>query len=131
MVFPVMVLDSSFLVSLFRKDDENNQNAREIMRRNLDEHMLLTDLVLFETLTIIAYKDGLARSKDVYDELVTNRNIQMHSLTQEEKDCALGEFFSQKGKLGAIDVSILHMAKKYNSGILAFDAQLNRAFKKL
>lgn len=130
MVFPVIILDSSFLVSLFRNADANSMKARMLARENSNEQMLLNDLVLFETLTIIAYKDGTARAKAVYDEIATHRNINIYHLSPEEKNGALEQFFSQKGKLGAVDISVLYLAKKCSAGILAFDEQINKAYGK-
>jgi len=126
----VIILDSSFLVSFFREGDQNNSEAMRLSMENANEAMLLSDAVLFETLTILAYKDGTQKAKDAYSQLLGNRHIQTYYFADGEKQEILEMFFSQKGKMSTTDISVLYLAKKCSARILAFDEQINKAHER-
>ncbi len=129
MVFPVIILDSSFLISFFRPSDTNNADAVNISLGWGEEQMVLPDSVLFETLTVLAYKEGINRANEAYQYFLANKNVAIHYFTEQERLDVLGLFLSQQGKMSAIDVSVIYLAKKRNAGILAFDEQIKKAHK--
>lgn len=124
MVFRVMILDSSFLVSLYRTEDGNNPKALEFLRQNKEEELLLCDLVLFETLTVLNYKGGISLAKEAYNDLIANMKIQILHLNETETSEILGEFFSQKTEISFEDASVVHLARKTGSKVLAFDRKI-------
>ena len=127
MVFPVMVLDSSFLVSLFLPEDSNNLKALSLFEKHRGDEMLLTDIVLFETLTILAYKKSASFAKDAYRDLLSNRKLHLLYLNENEKKEILESFLEQNGKLSVEDISVIHSCKKALAKPLAFDREILKA----
>ena len=127
MVFPVMILDTSFLVSFFRQHDENHKKAVEIASKNDKEEKLLPELIYFETLTVINYKEGIAAAKEVNEYLVANQHIRLYAFSDEEKQEMLAEFFAQEKQLSVEDASVVYLARKTGSKTLSFDDRLVRA----
>jgi predicted nucleic acid-binding protein len=130
MVFPVIILDSSFLISFFRDQDVNNGKAMDLAEKYESEEMVLSDVILFETLTVIAYKDGIPAAKIAYEWIAGNRKIRYVCLTYEEKQEIIGEFLSQQKKTSIADASVVYLAKRSKSPILALDEGLLRLSKK-
>lgn len=128
MVFPVIVLDSSFIVSLFLPEDDNHAKAEQLMSEKKEEDMFLSDLVLFETLTVLSYKKGGAFAQDVYEDLSANRKIHLFNLNEQEKGDILHIFFSL-AKMSIEDASVIYLAKKTNSEALCFDRQIIQHLK--
>ena len=121
MVFRVKILDSSFLISFYLTEDTNHENALKLAEENKNETMLLCDVILFETLTILNYKKNINFAKYAFNELLENKNIRFFHLTDAEKDEILNGFFNQRIKLSFQDVSVIYLANKGKSEALAFD----------
>ncbi len=119
-----MVLDSSFLIAYFVEMDANNSRALELAERHEKESMLLPDLVLYESLTLICYRKGAQGAKEAYEKISGNSQILLREFAMDEKREILGRFLSQKAKLGFVDTAILYLAEKTGSGIISFDRQL-------
>ena len=124
-----MVLDSSFLVSLFIPEDSNNERALDLFEKHRADEMLLTDIVLFETLTILAYKKGASFAKASYQDLLSNRKLQLLYLNENERKEILESFLAQEGKLSMEDISVIHSCKKAMAKPLAFDREILKAVR--
>ena len=120
-MFPVKVLDTSFLVSLFLAQDSNHQDAEDLAQKNLDEQLLLPEPILHETLTVILYKSGIEKCREVYDRLVHNKQIEVVRFNQNESEEMAEMFLDQKTKLSFQDISVVYLSKKSKSKALAFD----------
>ena len=130
MVSPVIVLDTSFLVSFYLSEDVNHEKALELAEQNAKETMLLSDVILFEMLTVLNYKAGIARAREAHDELLGNRSIRFFYLSEIEKDEILGLFFAQgKSRLSYADVSVAYMAKRGKAKVLTFDEIILKLMK--
>ena len=125
-----MILDSSFLVSFFRQHDENHRKAVEIAGKSDKEEKLLPELIYFETLTVINYKEGIAAAKEVDEYLVANQHIRLYAFSEEEKQEMLAGFFAQERQLSIEDASVIYLARKTGSKALAFDDRLIKAIEK-
>ena len=130
MVFPVIVLDSSFLVSFFREEDSNNSEAIGAFKRNADNEMLLPETVFFETLTVLNYKSGMTLARQAYEKLLSNRQISFYPFSEGEKLCFLHEFFAAGGKMSVPDASVVYLAKKTGAEVLTFDKEIIKATRK-
>lgn len=128
-MFRVIVLDSSFLVSFYLTQDENHENALKLAEKNNSETMLLSEVILFETLTVLNYKGGLQLAKEAFDELMANKQIRFFHFTELEKDEILDLFFKQNIKLSHADVSVVYLARKSRSKVLAFDGKIIKELK--
>lgn len=124
MVFRVIVLDSSFLVSLFLPHDENHARALGLFEKHRSDEMLVTDIILFETLTVLNYKAGVEFAKNAYGQMVANRKLQVVYLNEAERREILEDFFAQKEKMSMEDVSIIRACRKTLSTVLSFDKKL-------
>ncbi len=121
----MIVLDTSFLVSFFLNGDSNHAKALELALKNKDEDMLLSDIILYETLTVINYKGGIELAKEAHGQLERNRQIHSFRFTDVEADEIVSMFFAQKKrKLSFADVSVLYLANKSSAKILSFDEEL-------
>ncbi len=121
MVFPVKVLDTSFIVSLFLLQDANHQLAEDLIQKNLEEQLLLPEPILQETLTVILYKNGIEKCREVYDRLIHNKQIDLVRFNQNETEDILQMFLGQKTKLSIQDISVIYLSKKSASEALTFD----------
>ncbi len=121
-----MVLDSSFLVALYRKEDENNHKALDWVQRNKYEELLLSDVILFETLTVLNYKNGIETAKEAYDDMRRNKRIRIAYLDEQTKLEILEEFFNHEGKFSLPDASVIHLARKTDSHVVTFDKSMLR-----
>lgn len=131
MVFRLIVIDSSFLVSFYHSGDSNHANAIALARGALGEEKILSDVILFETLTVLGSRAGMECAKKALEELVSNASIRMFYFSEDERMEIINEFMVQsKCRLSAADISVIHLAKKSGSSILAFDKNLAREAKK-
>lgn len=118
----MIVLDTSFLVSFYLSEDTNHENALKLAEQNAEETMLLSDVILFEVLTVLNYKAGISRAKEAYDELLGNKYVQFFRFTEIEKNDILAQFFAQeKSKISFADASVVYLAKRGKTKVLAFD----------
>ena len=120
-MFLVIVLDTSFLVSFYLTQDVNHEAALKLAEENESETMLLSEVILFETLTVLNYKGGLQLAKEAYDELMANKQIRFFHFTELEKEEITELFFKQTVKLSFADVSVIYLARKSKLKALAFD----------
>ena len=128
-MFHVIVLDTSFLVSFYLTHDVNHEPALKLAEENNPETMLLSEVILFETLTVLNYKGDLQLANEAYSELMANKQIRFFHFTELEKDEITELFFKQNVKLSFPDVSVVYLAKKSKSKVLAFDEKIMKALK--
>lgn len=121
----VIVLDTSFLVSLFLDEDSNNSRAMGLFQKHREDEMLLTDEILFETLSVLNVKGGMELARLAYRELVANSKLTFLYLNESERKEILNEFLEQKGNLSVADISVVHACRKTLSKPLSFDRALN------
>ncbi|GEM_PF-807678 len=124
MVFRVIVLDSSYLVSFFMQDDANHNKAVEISKKAAIDELVLPDLILYETLTVLNYEGGIALAKEAYEKMLGSRQMRFLPLNELEKKEILLEFFSQKTKLSFEDSVVIYLARKTASRVFAFDKKI-------
>ena len=126
MVTRMKILDTSFLVSLFVIEDENHPKAVELFEKNREDEMLLLDTILFETLTLLNRRKGMATARETYGMLVANSKLHVHYLTDRQRSEVLELFLAQKGRLSLADMSVAHACKTALAAPLAFDKDLLR-----
>ena len=119
-----MILDSSFLVSLYLPQDENHAEALATLEKNRDSELLATDMVLFETLTVVAYKGGIELARSAYSQLLSNKKLVLVFLSEQERKEILDEFLRQEGKMSVEDISVIRGSRKALSPALTFDRQI-------
>lgn len=116
------VIDSSFLVAFYIPSDQFHARASTLAKEVANESLLLSDLILFETLTVLNYRLGPKEAKRAYEEITNNSNIVVTNFSDTEKREILAVFFSQIGrKLSVQDCSVIYQARKHNIEPLTFD----------
>ena len=125
----MIVADSSFFVSFFLEGDANNLKALAIFEGNLEE-ILLPEIILFETLTVLDYKRGIEKSREAYGKICANRQIRIFQFAEDERRPILEEFFQAGGKLSVADACVAYLAKKTGSNVLSFDEGIAKALAK-
>lgn len=124
----MIVLDTSFLVSFYHTGDANHSKALEMARKHKDDEKILSDVILFETLTILGLKAGMGIAKEAKEELLSNEKIRFLSLEENERIKIIEQFLLQAGKLSTADMTVFYLAKEMRSSILAFDKELLKLF---
>jgi predicted nucleic acid-binding protein len=128
-VLHVLVLDTSFLVSFFRSGDSNHSKAVELFQKHRSDEMLLTDEILFETLSVLNVKDGMELARLAHRELAANSRLMLIYLNEGERKEILDEFLAQAGNLSVADICVVHACKKTFSTPLAFDRAIVQTLK--
>ena len=126
MVFPVKVIDTSYLLSFFIADDENHAKAMKISAENEQEDFVLPNAILHETLTVLNYKRGLEDCKRAYKEITGNKQVTVNFIGEKEQNDIV-KWFLENGKgLSIGDASVICAANRLNCEALAFDKDLLR-----
>ncbi len=130
MVFPVIVLDSSFLVSLYLPFDDNTERADKLFEKFSGETFMLPNLILYETLGVLNIKDSLPSSKEAYEELVQNKQIRIYHFSQAELDDIITWFFENGRGLSVPDSAVIFLASKLGADVLTFDKEMQKRLTK-
>lgn len=104
--------------------DVNHAAALEIFEKHRNEDMLITDSILFETVSVLNRKLGMDAARAAYEQLLSNSRLQVHYLTEDQRKEILSEFLKQKGRLSTADISVVHACKTALAAPLAFDKEL-------
>jgi len=107
--------------------DSNHSKAVELFQKHRDDEMLLTDEILFETLSVLNVKDGMELARAAYQKLVANSRLSFIYLNEAERKEILEEFLAQGGNLSVADISVVHACRKTLSAPLAFDKGIIKA----
>ena len=126
-VFRVMILDSSYLVSFFLQEDGNHRKAVEMSDRHMNEELVLLDIIMYETLTVLNYEGGIALAKEAHAQMLGSRQIRLLPINETQRGEILQEFFAQKTELSVEDSAVVYLARKTKSDVLAFDKKIIKA----
>jgi len=127
------LMDSDFLIALYKPDDGNHEKAKSIFTRlmEMDVSVYLSSVVLAESTTVISYKLGMPEAKRFYTMV---RDMADGIVFVDEKASERGwrVFFSQKKKgTSYVDCVNIALAELYAfAGILSFDTFYPSAFRR-
>ena len=124
----MIIADSSFLVALFMPNDKNYDEAKRGFAQ-VKDRIFVSNIILYETLTVINYKATAEEKRTVYDKIMSNKIFMINNLNETELEEILFDFLSYSNKLSFEDVSVIYLAKKSNSEVLAFDGGIHTAIK--
>jgi len=130
MVFPVIIFDTSFLVSFYHTGDSNHAKAMEIATSLENEEKMLPDTILFETITVLIYRAGMETAKNAYFELTSDPKTGFLHFDRQEREEIITELLERHDKLSSADMSVAYLARKMGAKILSFDRNLNKAVGK-
>lgn len=125
----MVVIDSSFWVSLLIKGDSNYIKAYEKYQTVDLGKIFLTDQVLGETLTVIK-RIGKASAVEQFLHLLEESNLSYNTMDLSVFSEAIKIFISSP-KLSFVDCHVLATAIKTRSEILSFDNKQLKAFERL
>lgn len=121
-IFPV-ILDTSFLVSFFHKDDSKHNDALALMK-SLSKIILL-DYVIAETSTVLKNKVSIKHAQDFLLWLEKVDDIQI-IFTHEDIFHDTLKYMNMKNKLSFVDTLLFITWKNMNISILTFDKELQK-----
>ena len=125
----MVILDTSYLFSLFQEEDDFHQKALGLSEKLDDEVSYITFLVFQELLTLITSRFSSAEAIRVADILNSERSpVQFLKLDEEYFDDTLALFKKlSPHRFSFVDVSLMVLAKNMEARVLTFDERLDRA----
>lgn len=128
-----ILVDSDFLVGLFRDEDAHHQNTLTILKREMGtgNQLFTNNLVLFETATVLAHRVDMDAVRLFYDRL-PKLKLKMISL-DEKLESRSWEIFLKQTKKGCsfVDCANLATIEIYKfDGILSFDKFYPKSLRK-
>ncbi len=118
------LLDSSVIISLFRKEETNHRKACEIFA-NL-QGFIISDYVLSEVATVLRLREGLRIATKAVTLLKWNTDVEIIRLTDGELEMTTHLFLREKTQLSFVDASLLILAKKRKLRLVSFDIDLQK-----
>lgn len=118
------LIDSDFLVGLFRDDDVHHEKTLVALEREIENKsgLYVVNLVLFETATVLAHRVDMDAVRLFYEKL-PKLNLKTISFDEGSENMSW-EIFLKQTKKGCsfVDCANLAVFKIYNlDGILSFD----------
>lgn len=118
------LIDSDFLVGLFRDDDVHHEKTLVALEREIENKsgLYVVNLVLFETATVLAHRVDMDAVRLFYEKL-PKLNLKTISFDEGSENMSW-EIFLKQTKKGCsfVDCANLAVIKEYNlDGILSFD----------
>ncbi|MFZ2201830.1 MAG: PIN domain-containing protein [Microgenomates group bacterium] len=128
-----ILIDSDFLVGLFRDEDVHHKNTLDILERETKKgsNLFVSNLVLFETATVLAHRVNMDAVRLFYEKLP---KLKLKRIGVDEKmENKSWEIFLKQTKKGCsfVDCANLAAIETYKfSGILSFDKFYPKNLKK-
>ena len=118
------VADSSFLVSLFIPADKHHKEAVEIFEA--EDKFLVPEDIIKETLTVVAYKLGYAKMKEVWKFLF---NSDVFEIVSGDFNKLVNFYLSLSKKTSFFDACVIYFSLIESSEPASFDRQLLSVWK--
>jgi predicted nucleic acid-binding protein len=119
-----MIVDTSYLLSLYVKDDPNHHDA--ISQIENEQVLLIPDYVVSETATVLLYRKNPKTAKSFLEIVENTQSIQiLHSSVHDFREI-LEIFKNQKNKLTFVDAVVVFHAEKLRLGVLTFDEHIKK-----
>lgn len=127
-----ILLDTSFMVSLFRKNDENHEQAKNNAHIIEEYDCYITNYILNEVITIIAMRTkDMEITKTVYYFMLDNFTI-INEQETPNFNTKVMKIFEKYNKdtfhLSFIDCSLILLYREYNIGVIV---SFDKWFKKV
>jgi len=119
-----IVVDSDFLVALYRQDDASHERATKLFGKvGQDEpELVIINLVIQETATVLSHRIGAAAARKFYEQIRSLADIVI--FVDEQLEEQSWQVFLKQSKKGTsfVDCANLAAIAFYNlEGILSFD----------
>ena len=120
---PKLLLDSSFIISLFYGDKDSVDKATSILPALITvDHLYINNYILSEILTVLSQRIGKKKTKASLETIQNNR-IELINVPRNVEGEAYDEFLAiEKKDISFADVvSVLHAQEKAIDAILTLD----------
>ncbi len=119
-----ILVDSSYLIALFRRDDLNHSRAVE-NKDILNNHCFITNLVISEVLTVLAMKtDDMELVNLSFNYMIDNftliKEFHMHNFNYNVFSL-FSKYNAQKYNLSYVDSSLVYLSDIHGLKLLTFD----------
>ncbi|MEE9151934.1 MAG: PIN domain-containing protein [Thermoplasmata archaeon] len=120
----MILVDSSFFIGLVDKKDQWHKKAIRVLEK-INEEMIVSDLIISESVTSIGNRSGGKAGKKLYEFFVDNCQIvYVDEVLLKE---GMNIFLKYDGKLSVADsVSVAIMKKRKISRIASFDSDFDK-----
>lgn len=118
----MMILDSSVIVAMFRKDDVHHKEALKIWKTW--KNFLLFDHILSESLTVLKLRENLDIASNCAEFLMKNEKITIEQISLKDIEDTVMFFIIDKNKLSFIDTLLLIQSQKRKIPLATFDKDL-------
>ena len=121
----MIFIDSSFFVALVDMKDQWHQKAKVLIPIIADENILISDLIIVESVSIIGKRSGGKAGEQLYNYFMDN--CQIVHLDEKTLKGGFLEFLKYDGTLSISDaVSVFIMKKKRIERIISFDSDFDK-----
>lgn len=117
-------LDTTFIVGLFVSNDQWHSQAAEIYKKIKNERLVISKLVIAETITVLKNKLETKDISEIYKsiprlfDVIDDSNL---------FDNAMDEFIKYDSKISFFDAMYVYIMKKENiNEIISFDSDFDR-----
>ncbi len=121
----MIFVDSSFFIALVDRKDQWHPDAKAILPVLADETILISDLIIAESVTIIGRRSGGKAGEQLYHYFMDNCDL----IVMDEKilNGSMSVFLRYDGTLSVSDaVSVFIMKKKNTERIVSFDSDFDK-----
>ena len=127
-----LLVDSDFLVGVFRQEDTNHQKAIGLLEKMKEEEVELwmSNLVHQESATVVSHRVGMEAVRSFVKNLASD--IHRRVLVDEELEKKTWKIFLSQTKKGCsfVDCANLAVINKYKlDGILSFDEFYSKSLR--
>lgn len=122
----MVILDTSFLVAFFRKNDVHHSAAFEAAKMYKGKVKIVSFLVFQEFISLLNRKVSTKIAATLAKQLLRgDNNIEIYKLDEAYLDQVL-KLYGELGPhtLSYIDVSLIHLARELELPVLTFDKDL-------
>ena len=121
----MIFIDSSYFVALVDTKDQWHQKAKGLISVVTDETILISDLIIVESVSIVGKRSGGKAGEQLYNYFTDNCHI-IH-LDEKLLRGGMSEFIKYDGTLSVSDaVSVFIMKKKRLDRIVSFDSDFDK-----
>lgn len=121
----MIFVDSSFFIALVDRKDQWHPAAKALLPGLADEPLLISDLIIAESVTIIGRRSGGKAGEQLYHYFMDNCDL----VVTDEKilNGSMPVFLRYDGTLSVSDaVSVFIMKKKNIDRIISFDSDFDK-----
>ncbi len=123
----MIILDSNIWIAYLNEADSTHQRALKIFQKTNVKDVLITEYLLLEIVTVLKQIQG-HKSAQEFIQLLTDKNISFVESKNFYAETLLLFQSLKENKLSFVDVSLLHLSRKYE--IRTFDKNLRKVLMK-